>query len=146
MYQRWQWGNNPLLCHLQSPLQGIFIIISSLSISAIAIDRCIVICCTSINNWSARYRYDNNRFVNTSLTAPGALAHRLRNPKWPPGSGKVSTSRFLGTPVKRMIISFIVATNVIAIRPPKRRLTGTLTTYAKMTALTTHPSQNVFFS
>jgi len=55
MFQRWQWGDNPIFCHLQSPLQGIFVIISSLSISAIAIDRCIVICCSTINNWSARF-------------------------------------------------------------------------------------------
>ena len=36
---------------------------------------------------------------NTSLAAKGALTHRLqrlKNPIWPPGSGNVSTSRFLG--------------------------------------------------
>ena len=40
---------------------------------------------------------------NTSLAALGALAHRLQRrtacqwaPKWPTGSGKVSTPRFLG--------------------------------------------------
>merc|ERR1719411_2503321 len=54
VYQRWHWGNSPLLCHLQSPLQAIFVIISSLSISAIAIDRVIVICFLDINNWSTR--------------------------------------------------------------------------------------------
>ena len=43
---------------------------------------------------------------NTSLAAPGVLAHRLQRrtackwaPKWPTGSGKVSTPRFLGGPV-----------------------------------------------
>ena len=49
-----------------------------------------------------------NKEKNTSLTAPGALAHRLQRltdckiqngrqwaPKWPTGSRKVSTSRFL---------------------------------------------------
>ena len=43
---------------------------------------------------------------NTSLAAPGALAHRLQRrtacqwaPKWPTGSGKVSTPRFWGAPV-----------------------------------------------
>ena len=48
-------------------------------------------------------------YINTSLAAPGALAHRLQRraackiqngrqwaPKWPTGSGKVSTTRFLG--------------------------------------------------
>ena len=41
--------------------------------------------------------------MNTSLVALGALAHRLQNPKWllgapkwPKGSEKVSTLRFLG--------------------------------------------------
>ena len=47
--------------------------------------------------------------LNTSLAAKGALAHRLQRriackiqngrqgaPKWPTGSGKVSTPRFLG--------------------------------------------------
>ena len=41
--------------------------------------------------------------LKTSLAEPGALAHRLQNPKWPPGapkwqrgSGKVPTPRFLG--------------------------------------------------
>ena len=45
-------------------------------------------------------------FLNTSLAAPGALAHRLQRrtacqwaPKWPTGSGKVSTPRFWGAPV-----------------------------------------------
>jgi len=52
VYQRWQWGDSHLLCHLHSPIQGVFIIISSLSISAIAIDRCIVICVSAINNFS----------------------------------------------------------------------------------------------
>ena len=43
---------------------------------------------------------------NTSLAAKGALAHRLQclqnpkflpgGPKWPTGSGKVTTPRFLG--------------------------------------------------
>ena len=50
-----------------------------------------------------------NKCFNTSLAAPGALAHRLqrRNAckiqygrqgahKWPTGSGKMSTSRFMG--------------------------------------------------
>ena len=76
VYQRWHWGATPLLCHLQYPLQvlyctvlfctvlyctilyalqTVFVVISSLSISAIAVDRCIVICCTSIHNWSTRY-------------------------------------------------------------------------------------------
>jgi len=54
VYQRWHWGATPLLCHLQYPLQTVFVVISSLSISAIAVDRCIVICCTSIHNWSTR--------------------------------------------------------------------------------------------
>ena len=49
---------------------------------------------------------------NTSLEAPGALAHRLQGctackiqngrqgaPKWPTGSGKWCTPRFLGAPV-----------------------------------------------
>ena len=35
--------------------KAIFVIISSLSISAIAIDRVIVICFLSINNWSTRW-------------------------------------------------------------------------------------------
>ena len=35
-------------------MQAIFVIISSLSISAIAIDRCIVICYINLNNWSTR--------------------------------------------------------------------------------------------
>jgi len=52
VYQRWQWGDSHLLCHLHSPIQGVFIIISSLSISAIAIDRCIVICVSAVNNFS----------------------------------------------------------------------------------------------
>ena len=51
-------------------------------------------------------------YVNTSLAAQGALAHRLQcrtickiqnghyeAPKWPTGSGKVSNHRFLGAPV-----------------------------------------------
>ena len=50
--------------------------------------------------------------INTSLAAPGALAHRLQRriackiqnghqgpPKWPTGSGNVSIPRFLGAPV-----------------------------------------------
>ena len=44
--------------------------------------------------------------LNTSLAAPGALAHRPQRrtacqwaPKWPTGSGKVSTPRFWGAPV-----------------------------------------------
>jgi len=49
---------------------------------------------------------------NTSLAAPGALAHRLQRrtackiqngrqgaPKWPTGSGKGSNPRLLGAPV-----------------------------------------------
>ena len=28
--------------------------------------------------------------VNTSLVAKGALAHRLQNPKWPPGAPKMT--------------------------------------------------------
>ena len=49
---------------------------------------------------------------NTSLAAPGALAHRLQRrtackiqngrqgaPKWPTGSGKGSNPKFLGAPV-----------------------------------------------
>ena len=43
---------------------------------------------------------------NTSLAAPGALAHRLQRrtacqwaPKWLMGSGKVSSPRFWGAPV-----------------------------------------------
>ena len=43
---------------------------------------------------------------NPSLAAKGALAHRLQRrtacqwaPKWPTGSGKVSTPRFWGAPV-----------------------------------------------
>ena len=27
---------------------------------------------------------------NTSLAAPGALAHRLQNPKWPPGGPEMA--------------------------------------------------------
>ena len=36
---------------------------------------------------------------------PGAHAHRLQNPKWPTGSEKESTSRFLGTLVNFCKIS-----------------------------------------
>ena len=52
---------------------------------------------------------------NTSLAAPGALAHHLQRctafkiqnanqtpPKWSMGSGKVPTCRFLGTPAKKV--------------------------------------------
>ena len=39
---------------------------------------------------------ENHKEKNTSLAAKGALTHRLQNPKWPAGSGKVSTPRFLG--------------------------------------------------
>ena len=55
VYQRWHWGDTPLLCHLHSPLQAIFIIISSLSISAIAMDRAIVICFINVENWTTRW-------------------------------------------------------------------------------------------
>ena len=44
-----------LYCAVLCPLQTVFVVISSLSISAIAVDRCIVICCTTIHNWSTRY-------------------------------------------------------------------------------------------
>ena len=62
IYKRWQWDDNPVLCRLHSPLQvnyspgknprmekhlvlhqGVFIIVSSFSISAIAIDRCLAV-------------------------------------------------------------------------------------------------------
>ena len=37
-------------------------------------------------------------YINTSLAAPGALAHRLQSPKWPPGAqnGRQDLERFLG--------------------------------------------------
>jgi len=54
VYQRWHWGESYVLCHLHSPIQGVFILISSLSISAIAIDRCIVICVTFIENFTTK--------------------------------------------------------------------------------------------
>ena len=54
-------------------------------------------------------RSSREQMINTSLAAPGALAHRLQRrsackiqnghqwaPKWLTGSGKVSTPRFLG--------------------------------------------------
>ena len=40
-----------------------------------------------------------NNYNNTSLAAPGALAHRLQNPKWLAGSGKVYNPRFSGASV-----------------------------------------------
>ena len=33
---------------------------------------------------------------NTSLAAPGALAHRLQNPKWPPGCPKMANGVWKG--------------------------------------------------
>ena len=33
---------------------------------------------------------------NTSLVAKGALAHRLQNPKWPPGSPKMADGVWKG--------------------------------------------------
>ena len=33
---------------------------------------------------------------NTSLAAPGALAHRLLNPKWPPGGPKMADGVWKG--------------------------------------------------
>ncbi|XP_023332440.1 neuropeptides capa receptor [Eurytemora carolleeae] len=49
-YQNWQWGNSPLLCSLQQPLQALFVLISSLSITAIAVDRCLIICWPSVGS------------------------------------------------------------------------------------------------
>merc|ERR1719242_1266469 len=54
VYQRWQWGDSSLLCHLQAPLQAVFVIISSLSISAIATDRYVAICHSSQDTLSTR--------------------------------------------------------------------------------------------
>ena len=58
------------------------------------------------------FSVSSNIWLNTSLAAKGALAHRLQlrtdckiqngrqgAPKWQRGSGKVSTPRFLGVPV-----------------------------------------------
>ena len=52
---------------------------------------------------SMRKGRDGENGKNTSLVpsgeggtrSPPATQHRLQNPKWPTGSGKVSTSRFL---------------------------------------------------
>ena len=59
--------------------------------------------------------------IYTSLAAKGALAHRLQRhtackiqygcqgaPKWPTGSGKVSTSRLLGILSNFRNISFLI--------------------------------------
>ena len=59
--------------------------------------------------WETRSIQTVKTSYNTSLAAPGALAHRLQRrtackiqngrqwaPKWPTGSGKVSIPRFLG--------------------------------------------------
>ena len=47
----------------------------------------------SLQTYKPQYRVPT---VYPSLAAKGALAHRLQNPKWPTGSGKVSTLRCLG--------------------------------------------------
>ena len=43
------------MIQLQSPLQVVFIITSSLSIAAIAVDRSIVICLPAVSNFTARW-------------------------------------------------------------------------------------------
>ena len=58
---------------------------------------------------AAMLKSEVNFIINTSQAAQGALAHRMQRrtackiqngrqgaPKWPTGSGKVSTPRFLG--------------------------------------------------
>ena len=75
--------------------------------------------------------------------SPPATTHRLHNPKWPLGGPDMAngvwkgTPRFLGAPKKKWkmgkkwkIIMFIVATNVVASRPPECRLTGRPTAHA----------------
>ena len=68
-----------------------------------------------------QYHYMVIRVGNASLVAKGALAHRLQRrtackihngrqgaPKWPTGSGKVSTPRFLGILSNFRLISFLI--------------------------------------
>ena len=65
------------------------------------------------------------------------MPHRLQNPKWPTGSGKVPTSRMtekkygVKNRKNEKIMSLIVVTNIVTSRPPKCRLTGTPTACAK---------------
>ena len=75
--------------------------------------------------------------------SPPATPHRLLNPKWPMRSGDPSTPSMRKgdngekkekrkEKKRKKIKTFLVATNVVASRPPERRPTGTPTTRAKI--------------
>ena len=66
--------------------------------------------------------------------SPPATPHRLQNPKWPPGGPEMADGVWKEKKEKK-IITFLVATNVVASQPPERRPTGTPTARANILML-----------